>query len=218
MQDNRELRDLLLDLSEDVEAELRRYENAVSIARALLRFELECAMARADCDSEGVNARLTNEFLNLFRLRVSCLVSSDLYIIFDAGEFAELSFDNDAMLMCISNDFLRALDVLFELVLGAIEHYGREAIIDAGLAGLEIRTMIEVQSDRNIVDLEGCLDEVTEIRALSVLACASGSLEDNRGIQLCSCFRDTLYVPTNGIFHYPLMKSCSLIRTDFIIA
>ena len=97
------------------------------------------------------------------------------------------------MLMCISNDFLRALDVLFELVLGAIEHYGREAIIDAGLAGLEIRTMIEVQSDRNIVDLEGCLDEVTEIRALSVLACASGSLEDNRGIQLCSCFRDTLY-------------------------
>ena len=193
VQDDRELRDLLLDLSEDVEAELRRYENAVSIARALLRFELECAMARADCDSEGVNARLTNEFLNLFRLRVSCLVSSNLYIIFDAGEFAELSFDNDAMLMCISNDFLRALDVLFELVLGAIEHYGREAIIDAGLAGLEIRTMIEVQSDRNIVDLEGCLDEVTEIRALSVLACASGSLEDNRGIQLCSCFRDTLY-------------------------
>lgn len=93
VQDDRELRDLLLDLSEDVEAELRRYENAVSIARALLRFELECAMARADCDSEGVNARLTNEFLNLFRLRVSCLVSSDLYIIFDAGEFAELSFD-----------------------------------------------------------------------------------------------------------------------------
>ena len=44
MENDRELRDLLLDLCEDVETELRRYENAVSIARALLRFELECAM------------------------------------------------------------------------------------------------------------------------------------------------------------------------------
>ena len=193
MENDRELRDLLLDFCEDVETELRRYENAVSIARALLRFKLECAMARADCDSEGVNARLTNEFLNLFRLRVSCLVSSNLYIVLDASELTELSLDDNAMLMCISDDFLRAFDILFELVLRAIEHNGRETIIDAGFAGLEIRTMVEVQSDRNIVDLEGCLDEVTEIRALSVLACASGSLEDNRGIQLCSCFRDTLY-------------------------
>ncbi len=190
MENNRELRNLLLDFSEDVETQFRRYENAVSVARALFRFELECTMARADCDSEGVNARLANEFLNLFRLRVSCFVSSNLYIIFDAGELTELSFDNDAMLMSISNDFLRAFDVLFELVFRAIEHNGREAIIDAGL---EIRTMIEVQSDRNIVDLKSCLDEVTEIRALSVLARAGGSLEDNRGIQLCSCFRDTLY-------------------------
>ena len=120
-------------------------------------------------------------------------MSSDFYIILDAGELTELSFDNDAMLMGISNDFLRAFDVLFELILGAIEHNGREAIIDAGFAGLEIRTMIEVQSDRNIVDLKRCFDEVTEIRALGILACAGGSLEDNRGIQLCSCFRDTLY-------------------------
>lgn len=107
-------------------------------------------------------------------------MSSDFYIILDAGELTELSFDNDAMLMGISNDFLRAFDVLFELILGAIEHNGREAIIDAGFAGLEIRTMIEVQSDRNIVDLKSCLDEVTEIRALGILACAGGSLEDNR--------------------------------------
>ena len=107
MENDRELRNLLLDFSEDVETQFRRYENAVSVARALFRFEFECAMARADSDSEGVNARLTNEFLNLFRLRVSCFVSSDFYIIFDAGELTELSFDNDAMLMSISNDFLR---------------------------------------------------------------------------------------------------------------
>lgn len=120
-------------------------------------------------------------------------MSSNLYIIFDAGEFAELSFDDDIMLMSISDDFLRAFDVLFEVIVRTIEHDGRETIIDAGFAGLEIRTMIEVQGDRNIVDLEGCLYEVTEIRALGILACASGSLEDNRGVQLCSCFRDTLY-------------------------
>ena len=95
--------------------------------------------------------------------------------------------------MCVSDDFLRALDVLFELVLRAIVHDGSEAVIDAGFAGLEVRAVIEVQSDRNIVDLKSSLNEVAEIRALSVLACASGSLQDNRGVQLSGCFRDTLY-------------------------
>ena len=47
VEDDRELRNLLLDFREDVEAELWRYENAVRVARALLRLELECAVARA---------------------------------------------------------------------------------------------------------------------------------------------------------------------------
>ena len=192
VEDNRELRNLLLDLSEDVEAELRRYENAVSIARALLRFELECAMARADCDSEGVNARLTNEFLNLFRLRVSCLVSSNLYIILDTSKFAELSLNANAMLMSVSNNFLRTFDVLFEVIVRTIEHDRRETVIDASFASLEVCAVVEVQSNRDIVDLQSSLNEVTEIRALCIFTSASGSLKDNRGIQLSSCFRDTL--------------------------
>lgn len=44
VQDDRELRNLLLDLSEDIETQFRRYEDAVSVARALFRFELERTM------------------------------------------------------------------------------------------------------------------------------------------------------------------------------
>ena len=52
--------------------------------------------------------------------------------------------------------------------------------------------MIEVQGDRDVVDLEGSLDEVTEIRTLRVLAGTGGRLEDDRGFQLGSSFRDSL--------------------------
>ena len=149
-------------------------------------------MARADGDGEGVDARLFDELFDFFRLRVSCIMRSDLHIVLDAGELAELCLDDDAVLVCVSNDFLRALDVLFELILGAIIHDGRETVIDAGFARLEVRAVIEVQGDRDVVDLEGSEDEMTEIRALCIFAGAGGCLEDDRGLQFSSCFRDTL--------------------------
>ena len=91
MENDRELRNLLLDFSENVETQFRRYENAVSVARALFRLELECAMGSTDSDSQRIYASFFDEFFNFFRLRVSCFMSSNLNIIFDTSQFAELS-------------------------------------------------------------------------------------------------------------------------------
>ena len=193
MENDRELRDLLLDLCEDVETELRRYENAVSIARALLRFELECAMGRADSDSQGINASLLDEFLNFFRLRVSCIMSSNLDVILDTSQFTQLSLDDYATCMSVLNDFLSDFDVLFEVIVGTVDHDGGETTINAGFASLEICAVVEMQSDRNIVDLQSSFYEMHEVLMLSVFTCASGALQDDRGLQLSSCFRDTLY-------------------------
>ena len=57
MQYDGEARQTLLNLSEDVEAQFGRHEYAVGILRALLGLELEGAVARANGDREGVDAR-----------------------------------------------------------------------------------------------------------------------------------------------------------------
>ena len=193
MENDRELRNLLLDFSENVETQFGRYENAFSIARALFRLELECTMGSTDSDSQRIYASLFDEFFYFFRLRVSCFVSSNLNIIFDTSQFTQLSFYANAMFMSVSNNFLRTFDVLFEIIVRTIEHYGSETVIDASFAGFEICAMVEVQSNGNVVNFQSSLNEVTEIRALCIFASTSRCLQDNRGVQLSSCFRDTLY-------------------------
>ncbi len=193
MQDDREAWDALLNFLEDVEAELRRLEHArLRVARALLRRELVCAMRSTDSDSQRINARLRDELLDLGRVGVGGISSVDLYSILDAGELAELSLDNDVVSMSILDDFLRQSDVVLEGILRAIDHDRREAAIDAGLAGLEISAMVEVQGDRNIVDLESSLDEVHEISMLGILAGTGRALQDDRRVQLASGLGDAL--------------------------
>ena len=62
MENDRELRNLLLDFSENVETQFGRYENAFSIARALFRLELECTMGSTDSDSQRIYASFFDEF------------------------------------------------------------------------------------------------------------------------------------------------------------
>lgn len=56
MQNNREVRQAFFNFGKDVETKLWRYEDTVSIARALLRLEFESTMACADSNSEGIYA------------------------------------------------------------------------------------------------------------------------------------------------------------------
>ena len=97
------------------------------------------------------------------------------------------------MFMCVSNNFLGALDVLFEVIVRTIEHYGSETVIDASLAGFEICAMIEVQGNGDVVDFQSSLHEVTEIRALCIFASTGRCLQDNRRVQLSSCLGDALH-------------------------
>ena len=57
VQHDGEARQALFDFREDVEAQFGRHEHAVGVLRALLGLELESAVARADGDREGVDAR-----------------------------------------------------------------------------------------------------------------------------------------------------------------
>ena len=114
VEDDREARQAFGDFFEDVEAECRRYEDAVSVARALFRSEFESAVAGADSDGQGVDARAGYEFFDFFRTRVVSFVGSDFDIVFDAGQLAEFAFDDDAVSVCVFNDFFREGDIVFE--------------------------------------------------------------------------------------------------------
>ena len=96
MEDDREARQAFGNVFEDVEAERRRYENAVSVAGALFRSEFESAVAGADSDSQGIDARAGYEFFDFFRTGVVSFFSRDVDIVFDASQLAEFAFDDDA--------------------------------------------------------------------------------------------------------------------------
>ena len=66
MQHDREAGQTLGHFVQNVEAQWRGHEDALLIARALRGGELVSAVAGADGDSQGVDARLGYEFLNLF--------------------------------------------------------------------------------------------------------------------------------------------------------
>ena len=74
----------------------------------------------------------------------------------------------------------------------AVEHDGGKAAVDAGLTSCEIRTVIEVQSNRNVIDFESCADEVNEILMVCIFTCAGGALKNDRRLKFGSGTGDAL--------------------------
>src|SRR5699024_1035548 len=109
---DRESRNSLLDLMQDIEAKLR----------FCTRFELECAVACTDRDCKRVNAGSGNEFLNLIRLCIGRIFSRYLYIIFDTGQSSKLGLNYYAVSMSIFNNFLCHFNVLFKREMRTVDH------------------------------------------------------------------------------------------------
>ena len=150
MQHDGEAGQTLGDLLQNVEAQRRRNEDALLVAGALLGLELVSAVAGADGDGQGVAAGLGDELLDLFGMGVGRLVRGDLDLVLDAGEGAELGLDHHAVVVGVLNDLLGDLDVLGKGLGGGVDHDGGEAAVDAGLAGLKVRAVVQVQHDGDV--------------------------------------------------------------------
>ena len=149
-------------------------------------------MRGTDCDREGVNAGLFNEVLNFLGLRIGCILCGDVDIILNAGELSELRLNDDAMCVRILCDALCKRDVLSVRQVGAVDHDGREAAVDAGLADIKVCAVVEVQSNGNIVDFECSLDKMDKVLMARILACACGDLQDQRGLEFSRSIRNAL--------------------------
>ena len=182
VKNDREAGELLLDGLENVESQRRRNELAVLVLRALFRGELVGAVAGADGDGERIAARLRGEFDHFLGLRVVRLGRGNL--VLDSGENAEFRLDRDVMLVGIGDDLLRELDVLFEIEVRAVDHNGREAAVDAALAGFVAVAVVEMENDLGLLAaeflgvLDGALGHITENRGVGVFARALGDLHD----------------------------------------
>ena len=166
-----EARDLLFDLSEDVEAEGGRYEDTVSITLALLGRELVSTVRRTDGDSQRVNTRLADEVDYFFRLGVGVVLSYD--IIFDTSEYTEFTFDCYVELVSVLNDRTRQSNVLVVGEVRTVDHHRGEAHFDTALAELEAIT-------------------VAQERLVSVLTCAAGYLKNDRRLRFDCSADDSL--------------------------
>ena len=149
-------------------------------------------MRGADCDRQRVTAGAGYELLNLFRMSVGGILSGNLNVILYASQGAELSLDNNAVSVSVLYNLLGLLNVLVERTGGAVDHNGGETAVDAGLAGLEVRAVVQVQSDRNIRALDNSsLYHLNEVGVVCVSACALGYLQDYRSVLLLASLGDT---------------------------
>ena len=182
MKNYREAGKTLFDFFENVEAELG----------LLTGLELVCAVAGADSDCKRVNAGPFHEFLNLIGIGVGSILGGNVDGIFDTGKTAEFAFDNYAVIVSIFNDLLGKFDVFFEREVGAVDHNGGEAAVDAGFAELEGIAVVEMETYGKPGILDSGFNELYKIGVLGILSCAGGNLKDKGGIFFLCGFRDAL--------------------------
>ena len=76
---------------------------------------------------------------------------------------------------------------------GAVDHDRGEAAVDAGLAGLEVGAVVQMQGDGQLgVAQDGSLDQLHQVVVVRIGAGALGDLEDDRGLLLGAGFGDAL--------------------------
>ena len=185
-----ELGKSLLDLLENIEAERGRNKDTLLVSGALLGSELVCAVGGTDRDSEGVNAGLGYELLNLFGTGVGGMLCNN--VVLNASENAKLTLNNNSALVSVLNYLLGEGNVVLEGVVRAVDHNRGEASVDASLADLEICAVVKVESEVNAAVLYCRLGESEKILVLCVLTCACRYLKDNGGFFLCRSLGDRL--------------------------
>ena len=180
-------------LLQHVEAQRRGNQDALLIAGALLGGELVGAVAGADGDGQGVAARLGDKLLHLLGVGVVGLLGGDLHVVLDAGQSAQLGLYHHAVVVGVLHNLLGDLDVLLEGLGGGVDHDGGKAAVDAGLAGLKVGAVVQMQHDGDVGALDdGGLHQLHQIGVVGVGPGALGHLEDQRSIQIPGSLSDAL--------------------------
>ena len=193
MKHNGESGQALHDLVQDIKAQGRRNQLALLVAGALGGSELVSAVAGADGDSQGVAAGLLHELLDLLGMSVVGLLGRDLHVILDAGQSAQLGLHNHAVVVGVLNHLLGDFNVLSKGLAGGVDHDGGKAAVDAALAGLKVRAVVQMQGDGDVGALDdGRLHQLHQIGVVGVGPGALGHLENQGSLQIPGGLGDAL--------------------------
>ena len=91
-------------------------------------------------------------------------------------------------------------------MLGTVNHYGSETVINAFFADVKILTVIQVETDVNTGIQYCCFNKLGEICRLGILSSSGGNLENERCVFLLCSFNDTLYY-----FHIVYIKCANSV-------
>ena len=154
--------------------------------------ELKGAVAGADGDGQAVHAGGPDELLHLVGVGVGGIGSGDVHVVLDAGQTAQLTLDDDTVLVGVLHDLAGQGDVVLERMLGAVDHHGGEASVDAGLADVKVLAVVQVQGDGQARVLHGGLHQLHQVAVLGVFSGPGGHLEDDGRVGLLGSLGDTL--------------------------
>ena len=151
-------------------------------------------MGGADGNGQGVAAGLGDELLHFLRTGIGGSLGRDIDLVLNAGQRAQLSLNNDTVVMSVLNDLLGDLNVLLEGLGRGVDHDGGKTAIDAGLAGFEAIAMVQVQDDGDIGALnDSSLDQLHQVGMVGIGAGALGDLQNHGSLFLAAGLGDCLY-------------------------
>ena len=76
---------------------------------------------------------------------------------------------------------------------GIVDHDRSKSVVDAVLADVKIRAVVQMKNHRNLrMQLGSSLNQLHKINAVGILSGALGSLQNDRALQLCRCISDSL--------------------------
>ena len=171
------------DLLQDIKAQLG----------LLAGLELIGAVAGADGDGQGIHPGAGNKFLHLGGIGELGIGFADIDSVLNAGKLAQLALHHNTVVMGIFHYLAGHSDVFLKAQLGAVDHHGGEAAIDAVLADLKAIAVVQMQGDRDIGIGHSGLHQFGEIDVLGIFAGAGRNLQNDRGLLQLGRFGNALY-------------------------
>ena len=122
MENDREARELLLNLMKDIKSQRRRNQTAgLRVPGALLGFELIGTMGSSDGDCERIAAGLAGEVDDFLRTGVVRLLCGNLILY--SGQDTKLSLNGNIILVGVLDNLLRKSDILIIWESGTVDHH-----------------------------------------------------------------------------------------------